>query len=246
MLGRTPETGPCARGSRRFRPSGVLASVALLLLLVPAETTHASQDQEAVTRSSAAPNERPAWLRPLGDEDRSGTDYKSGPSALPGEEDSGALRPGWSKLEPSVLDIQAWGGLQQDLERMFDATRPAARNRLSRDAFEAKYLGATVEFLKIDAEATTTFETAVNKALDEIEAAHTDMLRPKPKSAPDLDENAAMLASRAGWAEYGHAQRNAARHPLAVLEARPRHELLREQMLTWLLRLDYGMGAAAR
>ncbi len=247
MLCRTPETGPCARGSRRSRLSGgVLAQGALLLLLAPAGTTHALQDEEAVTRSSSVQNERPAWLRPLGDEDRSGTDYKSGPSDLSGEEDSGALRPGWSKLEPGVLDVQAWDWLQQDLERMFDATRAAARNRLSRDAFKAKYLGATVEFLGIDAGATTAFETSVNKALGEIEGARADMQRPKPRSAPDLDESAAMLVSRAGWLEYGHAQRNATRHPLAVLEARPRHELLREQMLTWLLRLDYGMGAAAR
>jgi hypothetical protein len=62
----------------------------------------------------------------------------------------------------------------------------------------------------------------------------------------DLDESAAMLASRALWVEYGEAQRHAARHPLAVLQAQPRHELLREDMLKWLLRLAYGIGEVAK
>ncbi|NQY92239.1 MAG: hypothetical protein HRT46_11380 [Deltaproteobacteria bacterium] len=72
-----------------------------------------------------------------------------------------------------------------------------------------------------------------------------DKLQKKQKGGSDPDEKAAMLASRAGWAEYGQAQRRAMRHPLAALQARPRHQLLRETMLKWLLRLDYGMSAAA-
>jgi ABC-type nitrate/sulfonate/bicarbonate transport system substrate-binding protein len=144
-----------------------------------------------------------------------------------------------------VLDVQAWDWLQQDLKRMLDQTREKARNRLSPEAFKAKFIGATAEFLEIDAEATSTFEAAVNKAITEIDQARTDMLRQKTNSESEPDETAAMLASRAGWAEYGQAQRRAVRHPLAVLQARPRHELLRETMLKWLLRLNYGMGAAA-
>jgi len=223
-----PEPRSGANRSPLFRgifpwPCTVVPAALLLLLVLPV-TTHASQDQKV------EPDQ---------------TDSGTGPRSEPAEEDSGSYRAGWSKLEPGVLDVQAWDWLQQDLDRMLDQTREKARNRLSPEAFKAKFIGATAEFLDIDAEATSTFEAAVNKAITEIDQARTDMLRQKPRTEPDPDEKAAMLASRAGWAEYGQAQHRAVRHPLAVLQARPRHELLRETMLKWLLRLDYGMSAAA-
>ena len=210
--------------------------------------THASEGQQAEPSSSSKVSERPPWLRPLGDETPGGAAANNPPSSgrPPGEEASGARPWGWSLLEPGVLDVQAWDWLQQDLERMLDETKAHAPHRLSPEAFEAKFLGATVEFLEIDAEATKTFQTAVNKALDEIDRARADMLRRKAKIEPDLDETRALLESRAGWEEYGKAQHHAARHPLAVLQARPRHQLLRETMLKWLLRLDYGMNTAAQ
>jgi hypothetical protein len=222
-----------------FLESGVLVLAALLLVLP--EVTHASEGQQAAPISSSEEGERPAWLRPLGDEANSRTQ----PSGEPGEGASSKSWAGWSKLEPGVLDVQAWDWLQQDLERMLGLATTPARNRLSPEAFEAKYLGATVEFLEIDAEGSRTFQTAVGKALDEIEGARANMLRRKPESEPGLDETAAMLSSRASWEQYREAQSHAMRHPLALLQERPRHQLLRETMLKWLLRLDYGMGAAS-
>ena len=229
-----------------FPRSGPLASAALTLLLLLPGATHAAGDQQtepsSVSGSASEQGERPAWLRPL--DDRADSSGESSSEA--GKQDGGGNWAGWSELEPGVHDVQAWDWLQQDLERMLDLTAERAHNRLTREEFEAKYLGATAEFLEIDTQTTTTFETAVNKALDEIAGARATMLLRKPKSEPDLDETAAMLASRAGWAEFGKAQRHAVRHPLAVLEARPRHQLLRETMLKWLLRLEYGMGAASQ
>jgi hypothetical protein len=167
--------------------------------------------------------------------------------ALPAGATAPDARPGDpSQVEPGVLDVQAWDWLQQDLERIIDQTKAHTHNRLSPEAFEAKFVDATTEFLDIDAETTRTFRSAVNKALDEIQAARHEMLRRKAKLEPDLDETNAMLESRAGWKEYSKAQRHAVRHPLAVLEARGRHQLLREKMLMWLLRLDYGIGTATR
>ncbi len=223
-----PEPRSDANRSPLFRgifpgPCTVVPAALLLLLVLPV-TTHASQGQQV----------EPDQADPV-----------TAPSGKPAEEDSGSYRAGWSKLEPGVLDVQAWDWLQQDLDRMLDQTREKARNRLSPEAFKSKFIGATAEFLEIDAEATSTFEAAVTKALTEIDVARTDMLRRKSRTESEPDETAAMLASRAGWAEYGQAQRRAVRHPLAVLQARPRHELLRETMLKWLLRLDYGMSAAA-
>jgi hypothetical protein len=145
-----------------------------------------------------------------------------------------------------VLDVQAWDWLQQDLDRMLDEITAHATHRLSPKAFEVKFVGATVEYLEIDAKTTQSFQVAVNAALDEIDGARADMLRGSQMREPGLDETAALRDSRARWEAYGEAQRHAARHPLAVLEARPRHELLREKMLKWLLRLNYGMAAAAR
>lgn len=228
MQDAAPEPGSDSNRSPLFRgifpgPCIVVPAALLLLLALPV-TTHASQGQQA---------------------DPDQADSVTAPGANPAEEDSGSHRAGWSKLEPGVLDVQAWDWLQQDLDRMLDQTRKNARNRLSAEAFKAKFIGATAEFLEMDAEATSTFEAAVNKAITEIDQARTDMLRQKSRTEPNPDEKAAMVASRAGWVEYGQAQHRAVRHPLAALQARPRHELLRESMLKWLLRLDYGMSAAA-
>jgi hypothetical protein len=157
------------------------------------------------------------------------------------------LRPGWSELEPSVLDVQAWDWLQQDLDRLFDETAaPRARQRTSPEAFEEKFVHVTAEFLEIDPVETDTFKIAVTRALEEIQQARSRLLLGTVNAELDLDESAAMLASRALWVEYGEAQRHAARHPLAVLQAQPRHELLREDMLKWLLRLAYGIGEVAK
>jgi hypothetical protein len=145
-----------------------------------------------------------------------------------------------------VLDVQAWDWLQQDLEQTLDEAAARVTHRLSPEAFEAKFVGATVEYLQLDDETTQSFQVAVNRALDEIDGARAEMLRGKRRKEPGLDESTALRESRASWEVYGKAQRHAVRHPLAVLEARPRHELLREEMLRWLLRLDYGMTAAAQ
>jgi hypothetical protein len=151
-----------------------------------------------------------------------------------------------SQIEPGVLDVQAWDWLQQDLEKMIDRTKAHARDRLSPEAFEAKYVGSTVEYLEIDTATARTLQRAVNKALAEIDGARVNMQRRKDELAPHPNETDAMRASRDAWHAYGKAQRHAVRHPLAVLEPQPRQQLLRENMLRWLLRLDYGMGAAAR
>jgi hypothetical protein len=221
-----------------FVDSGALVSATLVLLLVVPGATHASVEGQQVEQStSSEPGERPAWLRPLGDE----ADSRAPHSGEPAEGDAGRRRAGWSELEPSVLDVQAWDWLQQDLVRMLDEARAHSPDRLSPKAFEEKFLGATVEFLEFDAEETKTFQTAVDKALDEIGEARADMLHRQVD--PDVDETAAMLASRARWEAYTRAQRRAARYPIAALQPRPRHQLLREGMLTWLLRLNYGVAA---
>ena len=72
------------------------------------------------------------------------------------------------------------------------------------------------------------------------------MLRQQAHTEPGLDAAVAMGRRRAAWGDFGEAQRHAKRHPLAVLDERLRHQLLREDILKWLLRLDYGSRAAAR
>jgi len=202
---------------------------------------------EAGTKEAAA-SERPAWLRPLDHETEIQAKARTEPTNQDAKKDSGNWA-GWSKLEPGVLDVQAWDWLQQDLNRMLDLTTAPPPNHLSSMVFEERYLGATVEYLDVDAEEGRIFEVAVGKALDELAGARDDMLRQAPKQAPsgsNVDETAAMLESRASWTAYRKAQSHAARHPLDLLQELPRHELLRETMLKWLLRLEYGIEAAGK
>jgi hypothetical protein len=127
-------------------------------------------------------------------------------------------------------------------------TPATARDRLAPEAFEAKFVRATAEFLDIDANADLAFEIAVRRALDEIADARAKMAvgtLQEGEREPGLAETDAMRESSARWQAYAAAQRHAVRHPIALLEAEPRHELLREEILSWLLRLDYGMRAAA-
>lgn len=212
-------------GARPPRRVAIFATLLLFLPLFPGAT----QAEEA---------ERPAWLRPLTDESESETE--------PEEEASDKNWGGWSKLEPGVLDVQAWDWLQMDLERLLFLTSAPAYERLSPNVFEQKYMGATTEFLEIDAEASETFRVAVGKALDELRIARTDMLQRSTNSERGVDATAAMLESRTHWTEYRKAQSHAARHALAVLRELPRHELLREAILKWLLRFEYGMQSAAK
>lgn len=201
-----------------------LVSAVLVSLLVLAVATPAEE------------GERPAWLRPLAD--------KSDSQPEPGGDIGG--RAGWSKLEPGVHDVQAWDWLQMDLDRMLDLTTAPPPNHLSAEAFEAKYLSATVEFLEIDAELGKAFESAVGKSLGELSEARSTILRQRHGAEPERDETVAMSESRENWEKYRKAQGHAARYPLALLRELPRHQLLRETMLRWLLRLNYGMEAAAK
>ncbi len=227
----SPAIGSSTRRVPLFWGISVLVLAGLALFLVVRMGTHGLEGQQAESSSKEA-GDRPDWLRPLGEE-----------TELSGRRE-GALHlpPG----EPGVLDVQAWDWLQQDLERIVDQTRAKARQRLSPEAFKAKFLGATVEFLEFDDEATHAFESAVYKALEEIDGAREHVLRQPAQTEPGLDETVAMGRRRAAWKDFGEAQRHTKRHPLAVLDERPRHELLREDLLKWLLRLDYGSRAAAR
>ena len=230
----TLATGLSTRRVPLFWGISVLVLAGLALFLVVRRGTHGLDGRQAESSFKEA-DDRPDWLRPLGDETEINgrREGAAGASHLP---------PG----EPGVLDVQAWDWLQQDLERIVDQTRARARQRLSPEAFMAKFRGATVEFLELDDEATQAFESAVYEALEEIGSARAHMLRRQPQTEPDLDEAVAMGRNRAAWKDFGEAQRRAQRHPLAVLDERPRHQLLREDILKWLLRLDYGNRAAAR
>ena len=202
----------------------VLAGL-LLFLILPREM-YGSNDRQAVTTSAQA-SERPTWLRPLSEATtRDASHLPSG--------------------EPGVLDVQAWDWLNQDLERLVDRTRTNARQRLSPDAFKAQFLGATTAFLEFDDEARRAFESAVAKALREIGSAREHLLRQQIHTASASEKTGAMDRQRAAWTQFSAAQRHAKHVPVAVLDARPRHQLLREAMLKWLLRLDYGHRAASR
>jgi hypothetical protein len=209
--------------------------------VLPAATCVAD-GQQSTLNTSTTEGGRPGWLRPLGDKINSNRE----PKGEPGEEGTRKNWAGWSKLEPGVLDVQAWDWLQMDLERMLDLTNSRAYQRLSPNAFEERYLDATIEFLEINADIGESFQIAVAKALVELDTARHDLFLEQTKRESVIDEETAMLKSRADWEEYRKAQSHALLLPLALLEELPRHELLRETMIRWLLRLNYGIQVAAK
>ncbi len=148
--------------------------------------------------------------------------------------------------EPGVKDVQEWDWLQQDLEQFLALTDRDARGRLAPDPFRTEYIGATIEFLELDDEDARRFGSSVDLALADIASARQKMEAP-PVAGEHADQHPHPLArSAARWDAFRGAQREAVRHVLDALDEKPRHRLLRDGGLKWLLRLDYGLRAAAR
>jgi hypothetical protein len=146
-------------------------------------------------------------------------------------------------VEPGTADVQEWDWLQEDLKLLLQRTRRTARDRLKPERFQTEYVGETVKYLKLHGANQKRFERAVDLALDDLERVRQDR---SELQANWIEDRQSVNRYRTISYQLSDRQRKAARHLLVVLEREPRNQLLREQAVTWILRLYHGMRSARR
>ena len=106
--------------------------------------------------------------------------------------------------------------------------------------FRVRAVARTVEYLGLDPEERIRFVAVVEAALADVAAARARVEETSRETAADPLAPASVAARRDAWEVWQREQADASDRLLEVLEAKPRHRLLAEQRLLWLLKLDYG------
>ncbi len=217
---------------------GALAALALWFWLTP------GADHSESTRVNEAAPDAAGALRHAESAESTVTEIAS--TEAPNERGSDpAWNPG-GPSEPTVEDVQQWGWLVDDLDRLIDETRPKARRRLDAGDFARKYLRASLEYLKLDEEEGVRFETAVREGLKAIEEAREEMHNVRAATAYEEAQPRSIQVWKDSQGEFLRRQKEAAHRIVASLPVRPRTTLMREQALRWILRCDFGIRHASR
>jgi len=142
---------------------------------------------------------------------------------------------------PTTADVQSLDQLWREIDKL---QKQAAE--LGEPEFTTQAVRLTTDFLELDEDDADDFRTTVDAALLELDAARENMRLANVEilSLPEGDE--ATLLRRDSWARWQEEQRAAADGLLAALSAGPRHRMLAEERLIWLLRLDYSIQAARK
>ncbi len=139
------------------------------------------------------------------------------------------------------------------LDRALDTLRDEAPS-LGAEEFKTRALGLTLAYLQFDGpeqvDRAARFVTVVDQALAEIDGARAQMEAVNAQAIADtqgdVESDESILARREAWGSWQVAQRDAGDLLLTAMIPCPRHGLLAEQRLIWLLRLDYGIRAGQR
>lgn len=136
----------------------------------------------------------------------------------------------------TTRDAQEFDQLWRDLESLHREADELGPDELRRRAVER-----TAAFLEFEPESEQRerFEATVDAALADLGEARARMGGVQREAARDPGSEASIQARREGWGRWLEEQRAAADRMLAVLEGGPRHALLAEKRLLWLLQLDF-------
>jgi hypothetical protein len=108
------------------------------------------------------------------------------------------------------------------------------------DAYKARFLARTVAFLQLDDPGAKRFTRAVDLALQDLDDARARAAKEAAEEPYDPDKTETVTSARASWTDYQKAQRASIARILALLDARPRHQMFKNDCLKWALQLDYG------
>ncbi|MEM7200672.1 MAG: hypothetical protein AAF628_10425 [Planctomycetota bacterium] len=130
-------------------------------------------------------------------------------------------------------DAQDFDQLWRELESLQGAAASLPTGELKR-----RIVQRTLAYLRLEGDAAARFVSGVDAALDDLSAAGSRMQQANVEVSRAEDPTS-VRARRDAWSRWQQEQRDASDRLLEVLEARPRHRLLIDQRLLWLLRLDY-------
>lgn len=146
-------------------------------------------------------------------------------------------------------DIQEFDMMWSDLESLQEQSA-----QLDPRQYKQKFLERTIAYLRLDPEQTKTFEAVVDQSLerlnlakDQLAAANKQTIQVKgeanhsPRESWSGEEPASIAARRDAWSRWSDDQRESSDLLLSALQSTPRHDLLAERRLLWLLKLDFGL-----
>ncbi|MFT4540869.1 MAG: hypothetical protein ACI841_001073 [Planctomycetota bacterium] len=136
---------------------------------------------------------------------------------------------------PTTLEVQQADQLWSELAQL-----QSSAVDLGTEAFLHASIVRTTEFLQADAKSGAQFESATRQALQELRDARARMEQIHSGLDGMLDGAASIATQRAAWSAWQESQAEAAETLAGVLDPSPRHGLLAEKALFWLLTLDYG------
>lgn len=148
-------------------------------------------------------------------------------------------------------EIQQFDIMWSDLEGLQREAKA-----LGAEVFEARYLARSLEYLQLDEDAEARFGAALEDALAELTAARLRLQQaearalqagaPPPPAGTLMADPAATALRREAFVQWQEEQREASDAILGALLDTPRHRLLAERRLDWLLQLDYSRRTRAR
>lgn len=141
----------------------------------------------------------------------------------------------------STADVQSLDQLWRELANLQNGAA-----RLGKDGFTEAAVGATAAYLELEPARAELFAATVSAALQDLDAARRVQRASESALAADPSTDQAIAARREAWGRWQEAQRAAADLILAALEPSPRHGMLAEDRMLWLLKLDAGRSAAER
>lgn len=135
----------------------------------------------------------------------------------------------------TTVDAQEFDQLWRDLQSLHDGA-----TELAPAEFKARAVRRTADFLELDPDQRLRFVEVVDLALTGLEDARARMERVDlATSGAETPES--ITTRQDAWHRWRAEQRSASDRLMDALESSsPRHWLLAEKRLLWLLRLDYG------
>ena len=133
--------------------------------------------------------------------------------------------------------------------------------KLGPEQYKQLFLGSTTAYLKLDTEQVASFRNVVDEGLQRLEEARDHrttieklrLTRQKDNAMGSLQQDswsgespALVAARRDTWTEWRDDQRETSDLLLSALQQSPRHDLLAERRLLWLLKLDFSLRDAQR
>ena len=132
-------------------------------------------------------------------------------------------------------------------------------DELGQEQFKKEFLLSTTTYLQLDSEQTKKFLRVVDEGLKRLDEARDRLkITRKPTLVQDGDAGksqqdswsgerpASIAARRDAWSQWRDDQRESSDLLLSGLQPSPRHDLLVERRLLWLLKLDFSLRNAPK